>query len=185
MVNEGWIDSSIGAEKRPQFRDRFLDEDNYMANMRNREAIFKFIIQTFVFDPSDFPQNNPKYPVLLLGYNSIPLATELSQWKFPVTLMVKDDKEEKAAKNVMKRYNGDFKITKGNINGEKIIVWSDDNRAWSTERKFEFVKTLNDRSQILIVSSFSPALRDKIRKEIKNIDYVDKFVGNPLLIIFH
>jgi len=185
MDKNDWIDSSIHADPNIQMMDKLLLDENYLANMRDRESIFKFIIQTFVFDPNDFPNFNDKYSILLIGYNAVALATELSQWKFPVILAVRNKKEQNAAKKVMDRYGGNFTITQGSVNGEKIIVWRDENKALTNDKKFEYLKFLSEKCQILIVSTKSKKIRERILKEIKTVNQVDKFGGTPLLIIYH
>jgi len=185
MINQGWVDSSIHADPNIQLSEKLLLDENYLANMRERESIFKFIIQTFVFDPNDFPNFNDKYSILLFGYNAVALATELSQWKYPVILTVRNKKEEKAAKKVMERHNGDFKITQGSVDGEKIIVWRDENKALTNAKKFEYIKFLSQRCQILIVSTKSKIIRERILKEIKTANKVDKYSGTPLIIIYN
>lgn len=184
MISTGWVDSSIKADPNPLKRNKLLIDETYLANMRERESIFKFIIQTFVFDPKDTVSAS-KYPILLLGYDSAPLATELSQWNYPVTLAVVGKREENAVKKIMVRHNGTFKITYGSSTGEKIMAWTDINSRLNNAKKFEYINFLVTKCEILVLSIKSAKLRERILKEIKNVNEETKFGGTPLIIMYH
>lgn len=176
-----WIDSSIQADPNPQARAKLLEDDEYLANMREREPIYKFIIQNFVFDPNDF-MSYGKYPILLMGYESAPLAAELSQWKYPVTLVVRNFFEAADAKKIMDRHNGVVNIVRGGVSGAKIIAWTgDDNMREQT--KMDFIKYLSNRCNVLILSLPGLKIRERIKKEIKNSTEIRTFGGTPLIII--
>lgn len=178
-----WIDSSIKADPNPQLRAKLLEDDEYLANMREREPIYKFIIQNFVFDPNDVLCYS-KHPILLLGYESTPLACELSQWRYPVTLVLANFFEEVDAKKIMARHNGNVKIARSGEGHGKIVAWID-NGKMSGGNKMEYIKYLSQKCGVLIISTPSSEFRERIMKEIKNVAYSTKFGGTPLLIIYN
>jgi hypothetical protein len=149
-----WVDSSPKIELRPQLT-KYLPDEKYLANLRVREPIFKYIIQNFKFNPLMF-LDAIKYPVLLLGYYSTPLAIELSQWNYPVTLIVKTAEEIGRVKANMERHAGIMRELfyynyYSGVPASKIIVWVDDDFSIPEERKSEWIKYLKTRCQFLIL----------------------------------
>lgn len=183
--NSKWKNSSPMAERRPQLR-KYLPDEKYLENLRFREPAFRFIIENFKINPSDI-LDCIKYPILLLGFYSTPLAIELSQWGYPTTLIVKTLEEIGRVKANSQRHAGNMRELfyynyYVGVPASRIIVWVDDDYSIPEDRKLEWLKYLKTRCQFLIAAIKGDKLHEEITRSTKNAASYKKY-GDYYLII--
>lgn len=152
-AKQRWVDSSSQANQYPQYREEFSDEE-YLVNLQIREPAVRYVIQNFIMDPND-PLDYMKYPITIAGVKSHTLGIELSQWGYPIHLIVKSEQEAKVARKNAERQGGKYaSIRVSNfyqgIKSCKILIWVDDDKSLPRDRVGEWVSYLKQQSQFLI-----------------------------------
>lgn len=185
--DNAWVDSSPTTERRPQ-SVKYLPDEKYLANLRVREPIFKYIIQNFKFDPLRL-LDAMKYPILLLGYYSTPLAIELSQWNYPITLIVKTVEEIARVKANVERHAGIMRELfyynyYVGTPSSRIIVWIDDDPSMPDNRKLDWIKYLKTRCQFLICGIKGDSNTEKIIRQISGVSVKRKYGDYYLMIAY-
>lgn len=179
--NSHWADSSFNISKADaETRLVFLDDKEWERHMSMKEAAFKFIIQNFVFDPNkadDILNGLPfKFPVLCLGYTLMPLAVELSQWKYPVTLIINDQRQIKGVNVNSEQYDGQnietlcYNYYIG-VPRSRIIVYFDDDPYIERKHLADYLRYLKTRCSTLIMGIVDDYDTPNILSWHKNISY--------------
>lgn len=105
MINlgnqKGWKDASsrVGSQ-----RGQLRDED-YDKTLAIHDPIWRYIILHY---PREIYGSNI-FPVVVCGYDSIPLAIELSQWTYPITFIAENEAVFKKAKRDLEIHAGSVK----------------------------------------------------------------------------
>lgn len=159
--NSHWQDSSFNISKEDvETRLVFLDDKQWQAHMQMKEDAFKFIIQNFKFDPNEADDilsgTRYKYSVLCLGYTLMPLAVELSQWEYPVTLIINDQRQVKGVEVNAEQYDGRIENAMCynyyiGVPQSKIIVYFDDDPYIERQELHKYLKYLKSRCGVLIM----------------------------------
>ncbi|MBK9272887.1 MAG: hypothetical protein IPM48_14985 [Saprospiraceae bacterium] len=101
-IQKGWEDSSprvgINKEYKPE-NERLLDEE-YDRVLAVHDPLWRDIVLRY-------PKESES-PLVVVGYNSIPIAIELSQWTYPVTFVTSEYKGVKRASEDGKIHAGTF-----------------------------------------------------------------------------
>jgi len=103
----GWTDASYKPSKT-------LDEANYLGDEEYHDSLgihnplWRYIIRRYTVEK--------EAPLLVIGFQALPLAIELSQWTYPVNLILKNENEKRQAESDAKRQAGFFKNIR--IDGE-------------------------------------------------------------------
>lgn len=179
--NAGWQDSSFNiTQQDAETRLVFLDDKTWQAHMQSKEGAFKFIIQNFVFDPNnkdDILNGTPsKYPILCLGYTLMPLAVELSQWKYPVKLIINDSRQMKGVTVNSEQYAGEIdKIECYNyylgVDSSRVIVFFDDDPYIDREHLADYLAYLKTRCQVLVIGLIDDGEIETILRHHKNVSF--------------
>jgi len=87
--NWGWRNSSpyLSRTKR---EDRWISDEIYHDTLSTHNPLWRYIIDRYS-EESDCPIN-------IIGYGSVPMAIELSQWTYPITFIADNDAELRQAK---------------------------------------------------------------------------------------
>jgi hypothetical protein len=96
--NKGWIDSS---PRTGRSASGVITEDQYYASLNLNEALVKYILVNY--------EKESQVPILVLGYSSLPIAIELSQWTYPIYYASFSLEETAKVKRDCERYAGVFK----------------------------------------------------------------------------
>ena len=93
----GWKDtgSKVGYN-RGQLKDETYDQ-----TLAIHDPLWRYIIQRY--------PKEAQCPIVVVGYNSIPIAIELSQWTYPVTYMTSSYEGVKKAERDNEIHAGNFK----------------------------------------------------------------------------
>lgn len=78
----GLVDSSPTAGNM-----RWLSDQQYHTTLGIHELLWRYAVERF-------PKER-ECPILILGYGSLPIAIELSQWTYPITYVAQSEKEKK------------------------------------------------------------------------------------------
>lgn len=103
----GWTDASYKPSKTLE-EANYLGDEEYHNSLGVHNPLWRYIIKRYTVE-SDAP-------LLVMGSQSLPLAIELSQWTYPVNLIVRDGKEKRQAESDAKRQAGFFKSIR--VDGE-------------------------------------------------------------------
>lgn len=95
--NRGWVDSSI---KTGQLKGQ-LNEQQYYQSLNANEPLIKYILVNYT--------KESEFPLLVIGYNALPIAIELSQWTYPVIFGSFSSEETSRAKRDCEIHAGTFK----------------------------------------------------------------------------
>ena len=88
---KGWKDSGYQAD---YDRDQLSDEE-YAGVLGLHDPVWRYIISHYNKEIYDYQNITP---VTILGYRSLPIGIELSQWGYPVTFLCQSQAEQEKAK---------------------------------------------------------------------------------------
>lgn len=108
LGQKGWNLNPIDYESR---RKQFQDE-SFHKTLAVHDPLWRYIVKRYTKEIYDY-QNIAN--VTVLGYDSLPIAIELSQWGYPVTFITDNYEEWKKAKK-------DCEIQSGKL---KELLWFD------------------------------------------------------------
>lgn len=97
---KGWTNSSYRPSRNLE-EANYLGDEEYHDRLGVHNPLWRYIINRYTTE-SDAP-------LLVMGYEALPLAIELSQWTYPVIMVVKNEEEKKRAEYDAKRQAGFFK----------------------------------------------------------------------------
>lgn len=192
--NAGWADSSFNiTEQDMETRLVFLDDKMWQAHMQTKEAALKFIIRNFIFDPNNADDilngTRYKFPILCLGYTLMPLAVELSQWKYPVTLAINDSRQMKGVTVNSEQYAGEIEKTLCynyylGVDGYRIIVFFDDDPYIDRRLLADYLKYLKSRCHVLVMGLIEDYDTKDILSKHKNTSHKGKSGPYELFISY-
>lgn len=107
---QGWSDNSYHASRTLEEAD-YLSDDEYHDRLGVHNPLWRYVINRY--------RDEFNTPIMVLGKEALPLAIELSQWTYPTSLVVKNEKERKKAISDSQRQAGNF--TRIVIDGERFI----------------------------------------------------------------
>lgn len=96
----GWTPSGYKPSRNME-EASYLGDEEYSDRLGVHNPLWRYIIKRYTTE-SDAP-------LLVIGYESLPLAIELSQWTYPINLVVKNEYEKGKAKSDALRQAGTFK----------------------------------------------------------------------------
>lgn len=183
-----WIDTSPQPDQMPQLRQTLTDEE-YMLNLQLREPAVRFVLRNFIIDPEKY-QDYLNYPVLLIGAKAFPMGIELSQWGYPVTLLVRSQQEKTIVKKNITKQGGVIEhIAAYNyfvgVPSSRIIIWVDDDKKLPRSRVKEWLTYLRSRCQVLIFLVKSSKRTRKITAEIPNTNHLAEHAHYIFGITYH
>lgn len=97
----GWADNSYHASRTLE-EANYLGDEEYHDSLGVHNPLWRYIIDRY--------RQEWDAPIICLGFSSLPLAIELSQWTYPVSLVVQNEREIKQAESDAKRQAGSFQI---------------------------------------------------------------------------
>lgn len=105
MINsasqKGWSNAGLQAgQTRGQLRD-----EEYDKTLAIHDPVWRYII---VHYPREIYGTNI-FPVVVCGYNAVPVAIELSQWGYPITFLAENEEALKRAKRDLEIHAGTIK----------------------------------------------------------------------------
>ena len=135
--------------------DNQLDDFDFQEVCTTHNHLWRNHIAKVYAPKVDNIKTLKEYPIVVLGYNMLPIAVELSQWDFPVTFVTSDKHSlakslqdiETHAGNMKNVYAFDY--TENSPRG-KFIVFSDILIHLPDERKLWFIDMLLERCRIII-----------------------------------
>jgi hypothetical protein len=183
--NAGWVDSSPRADQMIKYRNYLTDEE-YLASLVFKGPLIDFITDNFKIDPYN-PLSYMKFPVLVLGVQSTPLAIEISQWSYPTTLVVKTYADVRNVQANSTKFGGEiddlrhFNYFKA-CPASKIIVWVDDDLEIPRERIKKWLEYLREQSYLVVAALKKSKETLEIIDRMKGLS-VKKSYGNYFLVI--
>jgi hypothetical protein len=183
--NAGWKDSSPRADQMIKYRNYLTDEE-YLASLVFKGPLIDFITDNFKIDPYN-PLSYTRFPVLVLGVQSTPLAIEISQWSYPTTLVVKTYQDVRNVEANSTKFGGQIEDLR-HFNyfvacpTSKIIVWVDDDNEIPRERIKKWLEYLREQSFIVISALKKSKETQEIIDSMEGVS-VKKSYGNYFLVI--
>lgn len=98
--DEGWTDNSYHPVKSLEDA-KFLGDEEYHNTLGVHNPLWRYIITRYT--------KESEAPLLVIGYDAMALAIELSQWTYPINMVVRNNDEKKHAEYDTKRQAGFFK----------------------------------------------------------------------------
>lgn len=101
MKNSSWTNASpkIGSQ-----RGQLRDED-YDKTLAIHDPVWRYIIVHYTREI----YGTNIFPVVVCGYNAVPVAIELSQWGYPITFLAENEEALKRAKRDLEIHAGTIK----------------------------------------------------------------------------
>src|SRR3972149_5206600 len=96
---KGWTNSSYRPSRTIE-EANYLGDEEYHERLGVHNPLWRYIIQRYT--------KESEAPIMVIGYDALPLAIELSQWTYPVNLVLRNEEEIKRAKSDAKRQAGTF-----------------------------------------------------------------------------
>jgi len=98
----GWTKNSFKPATTPE-EANYLGDEEYHDSLGVHNPLWRYVIKRYT--------KESETPILVVGYDALPVAIELSQWTYPVVFVVKNKTELEKAKYDIKRQAGFFKDT--------------------------------------------------------------------------
>lgn len=102
----GWTDNSYHASRTLE-EANYLGDEEYHDRLGVHNPLWRYVINRY--------REEWDTPIIVMGLESLPLAIELSQWTYPVSMVVRNEKEIKQAESDAKRQAGTFRELTDNV----------------------------------------------------------------------
>lgn len=96
----GWTDNSYKPSRTLE-EANYLGDEEYHDRLGVHNPLWRYIIKRY--------SKESDAPLLVMGYEALPLAIELSQWTYPIVMVIKNEEEKKRVEYDAKRQAGFFK----------------------------------------------------------------------------
>ena len=97
---KGWTNSSYKPSRTLE-EANYLGDEEYHDRLGVHNPLWRYIISRY--------SKESEAPLMVIGFDTLPLAIELSQWTYPINLVLKNEEEIKRAKSDAQRQAGFFK----------------------------------------------------------------------------